>query len=88
MNNISQQLKENQADLAELRRTTTDCFDTLERGYRGKDLRDYKLLQYKTSNAVLCKNDQSMATEANGKVVMTRPMDDKEKSDPSSAEDE
>ncbi|KAL0922916.1 hypothetical protein M5K25_006946 [Dendrobium thyrsiflorum] len=30
MNNISQQLKENQANLAELRRTTTDRFDTLE----------------------------------------------------------
>ncbi|KAL0924627.1 hypothetical protein M5K25_005473 [Dendrobium thyrsiflorum] len=31
MNNISQQLKENQVDLVELRRTTTDRFDTLER---------------------------------------------------------
>ncbi|PKU59205.1 hypothetical protein MA16_Dca026200 [Dendrobium catenatum] len=31
MNTISQQLKENQADLAELRRNTTERFDTLER---------------------------------------------------------
>ncbi|KAH0469090.1 hypothetical protein IEQ34_002322 [Dendrobium chrysotoxum] len=32
MNTISQQLKENQADLAEFRRTTTDRLDTIERG--------------------------------------------------------
>ncbi|PKU61994.1 hypothetical protein MA16_Dca029171 [Dendrobium catenatum] len=31
MNTISQQLEENQADLAELRRNTTERFDTLER---------------------------------------------------------
>ncbi|PKU87359.1 hypothetical protein MA16_Dca008455 [Dendrobium catenatum] len=31
MNTISQQLKENQSDLAELRRNTTERFDTLER---------------------------------------------------------